>query len=85
MKRWTVNTCLPPARAMIPDGDVVRAFVGGMPAGATCHAIKWELTLGTAEAANRWSLTAVYGVPPASHPSANDRCVSEGCRREWES
>jgi hypothetical protein len=53
-----------------PCGDVVRGFVGGMPAGGKCHAIKWELTLGTAEAANRWSLTAVYGVPPASNPGA---------------
>jgi hypothetical protein len=53
-----------------PCGDVVRAFVGGMPAGATCHAIKWELALGTADAPNRWSLTAVYGVPPASNPGA---------------
>src|SRR4029079_1316912 len=53
-----------------PCGDVVRAFVGGMPAGATCHAIGWELTLGTPEDANRWRLTAVYGVPPATNPGA---------------
>src|SRR5688500_19097926 len=53
-----------------PCGDTVRTFVGGMPADAKCHAIKWELTLGTAEAANRWSLTAVYGIPPASNPNA---------------
>src|SRR5688572_29342921 len=53
-----------------PCGDAVRTFVGGMPAGANCHAIKWALTLGTAEAADGWSLTAVYGVPPASNPNA---------------
>ena len=53
-----------------PCGDAVRAFVGGMAAGEKCHAIKWELTLGTADAANHWSLTAVYGVPPASNPNA---------------
>lgn len=64
-----------------PCGDEVRAFVGGMPPGATCHAIKWELTLGTADAANRWSLTAVYGVPPASNPNAmidGPRVTKEG-------
>ena len=53
-----------------PCGEGVRAFVGGMPAGGKCHAIKWELTLGTPEAANRWSLTAVYGVPAAANPGA---------------
>ena len=29
-----------------PCGDIARAFVGGMPAGAACHAIRWELILG---------------------------------------
>jgi len=53
-----------------PCGDLVRAFVGGMQAGARCHAIRWELTLGTAEDANRWRLTAVYGVPPETNPGA---------------
>ena len=53
-----------------PCGDAARAFVGGMPAGAPCHAIKWELTLDATELANRWSLTAVYAVPRASNPGA---------------
>ena len=53
-----------------PCGDAVRAFVGGMQAGARCHAIRWELALGTAEDPNRWRLTAVYGVPPATNPNA---------------
>ena len=52
-----------------PCGDIVRAFVGGMPAGATCHAIRWALALGTPDA-NRWRLTAEYGVPPAANPNA---------------
>jgi len=52
-----------------PCGDIVRAFVGGMPAGAACHAVRWELALGTPDA-NRWRLTAAYGVPPAANPNA---------------
>jgi len=48
-----------------PCGDAVRAFIGGMPAGATCYAIKWELTLDKLDGASRWRLTAVYGVPPS--------------------
>ena len=52
-----------------PCGEIVRAFVGGMPAGATCHAIRWELALGTPDA-NRWRLTAAYGIPPAANPNA---------------
>lgn len=53
-----------------PCGDAVRAFVGGMPAGARCHAIRWELTLGTPEDANGWRLMAAYGVPPPTNPGA---------------
>lgn len=52
-----------------PCVGAVRGFVGGIAAGAPCHALKWELTLGTAAVANRWMLTAVYGVPPASNPN----------------
>lgn len=48
-----------------PCDDNLRAFVGGMPAGAACHAIRWELILGMSEAANRWRLTAEMGVPRA--------------------
>ena len=54
-----------------PCSDVVRNFAGGMPAGGTCHAVKWQLTLGTADAANRWSLTVVYAVPSPSNPNAS--------------
>ena len=54
-----------------PCSDAALAFVGGMPAGVTCRAIKWELTLGSADSANRWSLRVVYAVPAASIPGAN--------------
>lgn len=53
-----------------PCGAAARAFIGGMAPDAACHAIKWQLTLGADTAADRWSLTAVYGVPPASNPNA---------------
>ena len=46
-----------------PCNDAALAFVGGMTAAEQCRAIKWELTLGTASAADRWSLRVVYAVP----------------------
>jgi hypothetical protein len=52
-----------------PCGDVARAFVGA-PAGAACPAIRWNLTLGTPEDANRWRLTAEIGSPRAGNPTA---------------
>lgn len=53
-----------------PCGDTLRAFLGGMPAGAVCYAIKWELTLDKLDGASRWRLTAVYGVPPTPNSGA---------------
>ena len=49
-----------------PCGDTVRAFVG-IPAGAKCPAIKWQLMLGTPDDANRWRLTAGYAPPLAAN------------------
>jgi hypothetical protein len=49
-----------------PCNDLVRAFVG-MPAAAPCPAIRWNLTLGTPEDANRWRLTAEIGSPRAGN------------------
>src|ERR1041384_8301414 len=45
-----------------PCGDAARAFI---EAGRNCPAIRWGLTLGTGEDANRWSLKAMYGTPLA--------------------
>jgi hypothetical protein len=54
-----------------PCSDAALAFVGGMPAGVPCRAITWELTLGAADAANRWSLRVVYAIPAPTIPGAN--------------
>jgi hypothetical protein len=54
----------------MPCGEAPRAFLGGMEPGANCHAITWRLTLGpAANGPASWTLTATYGVPPASNPN----------------
>jgi hypothetical protein len=60
-----------------PCGDAVRAFVG-MPAAARCPAVTWELTLGTAEDANRWRLTAEYGVPREGGMTDGTKVTKQG-------
>jgi hypothetical protein len=54
-----------------PCNAAAVALIGGMPAGEECRAIKWELTLGTADAANRWSVRVVYAVPAGTVPGAS--------------
>ena len=51
-------------------GEMARSFLGGLPAGAPCHAITWRLTLGpTRNGTSIASVRAVYGIPPASNPN----------------
>ena len=51
-------------------GDASRAFLGGLDVGAPCHAITWRIRLEpSTDGRAGWSLTATYGVPPASNPN----------------
>lgn len=52
-----------------PCLDPVRTFVGGLAPDTRCHSITWLLTLRDVGGSNRWSLTAIYGVPSSSHPN----------------
>src|SRR5262245_17541747 len=54
-----------------PCSEAIRAFVGGIAAGAPCHAVIWRLDLGVAEHDGpSWSLTAAYGANMASNAGA---------------
>ena len=47
-----------------------RAFLGGLDAGAACHAITWRIRFEPPiNGSAAWSLTAQYGVPPPSNPN----------------
>jgi len=53
-----------------PCGDAYRAFLGGMDAGAACHAITWRIRIERpVDGRGAWTLTATYGVPPPSDPN----------------
>ena len=50
-----------------PCSEAIRAFVGGIAAGAPCDAVIWRLDLGATEHNGpAWSLTAAYGANMAS-------------------
>src|SRR5262245_18257203 len=55
----------------IPCGEAIRAFVGGIAAGASCQSIILRLDLGVTERDGPgWNLTAAYGANMASNVGA---------------
>lgn len=53
-----------------PCGAQVRAFLGGLSAGAECHAVSWRLELrSTTSARGNWTATATYSLPAPSNPN----------------
>jgi hypothetical protein len=65
---------VPPASEFVGTtlcGPEVRAFIGGLPGDAPCHAITWRLTVKFSTGpAHTWQLAAKYGVPARTNPNA---------------